>query len=202
MYQINENHALMNKRHTALPYIINTLGLTLGIEIGVRDGNNLQNIATYSNIATLYGVDIVITEKAKLVEKENSNVILISSTSLSAAKMFNDEYFDFVYIDAAHDYDSVCKDLNAWYPKVKCGGIFSGHDYVTVSNLNEEYGVVEAVEEFVKDNNIVLFLTHSSNNSMQSAERIELSKKIGELCDQRIVGSDNVPNWWFVKCKD
>lgn len=54
---------------------------------------------------------------------------LIRDYSVNASTKFNDEYFDFVYIDARHDYRSVNADLNAWYPKVKKGGIIAGHDY-------------------------------------------------------------------------
>jgi SAM-dependent methyltransferase len=49
--------------------------------------------------------------------------------SAESAADFADESLDFIHIDAAHDYDSVVKDLAAWYPKLKPGGIFSGHDY-------------------------------------------------------------------------
>lgn len=37
--------------------------------------------------------------------------------------------FDWVFIDAEHTYEALTKDLNAWYPLVKKGGIIAGHDY-------------------------------------------------------------------------
>lgn len=40
-----------------------------------------------------------------------------------------DGYFDLVYIDAAHDYKSVRRDIDAWWPRVKSGGMLGGHDY-------------------------------------------------------------------------
>jgi hypothetical protein len=49
--------------------------------------------------------------------------------SAESAAEFRDGTLDFVFIDAAHDYDSVVKDLAAWYPKMKPGGIWAGHDY-------------------------------------------------------------------------
>jgi predicted O-methyltransferase YrrM len=49
--------------------------------------------------------------------------------SAESALNFADGSMDFIFIDAAHDYDSVVKDLAAWWPKLKPGGIFAGHDY-------------------------------------------------------------------------
>jgi glycosyltransferase involved in cell wall biosynthesis len=49
--------------------------------------------------------------------------------SAESASQFKDGSMDFIFIDAAHDYDSVVKDLAAWWPKLKEGGIFAGHDY-------------------------------------------------------------------------
>ena len=36
---------------------------------------------------------------------------------------------DFVFLDAAHDYENVKEDILSWYPKVKVGGWLTGHDY-------------------------------------------------------------------------
>jgi predicted O-methyltransferase YrrM len=48
--------------------------------------------------------------------------------SRDAAAVFADNSLDFVFIDAAHDYDSVRDDVRAWYPKVKTGGVLAGDD--------------------------------------------------------------------------
>jgi hypothetical protein len=67
-------------------------------------------------------------------------------TSLEGAAQFFDNTLDFVFIDAAHDYQSVKEDIEAWYPKVKEGGVISGHDYAYWE------GVKKAVDErFGKD---------------------------------------------------
>lgn len=50
-------------------------------------------------------------------------------TSLEAAELFPDGSLDFVCIDGAHDYDSVCSDLRAWLPKVRDSGYIGGDDY-------------------------------------------------------------------------
>lgn len=50
-------------------------------------------------------------------------------TSPEAALRISDGSQDFVFIDADHTYESVLYDLIAWYPKVREGGLFFGHDY-------------------------------------------------------------------------
>ena len=54
-----------------------------------------------------------------------------------------------MYVDAAHDYDNVSKDLEMCLRIVKPGGLISGHDYVRWVDPTVRHGVVEAVNEFV-----------------------------------------------------
>jgi predicted O-methyltransferase YrrM len=70
----------------------------------------------------------------------------LMATSEAASRLFEDESFDFIFIDAEHLYDFVKQDLKNWYPKLKKGGIFAGHDY--------REGVKKAVDEFFKNTNI------------------------------------------------
>ena len=71
----------------------------------------------------------------------------IKLASVEAAKLYEDRSLDFVYIDAAHEYESVKDDIEAWMPKVKIDGYIGGHDYVP-----NAYGVYKAVDEkFEKD---------------------------------------------------
>jgi len=53
---------------------------------------------------------------------------------------------DLVYIDAGHAYESVKKDINAWWPIVKRGGIMAFHDFENTW----DYGVQVAVREFAQ----------------------------------------------------
>jgi hypothetical protein len=62
---------------------------------------------------------------------KNGTVNFLRKPSVEAAKLFPDNYFDFVYIDGDHSYEAAKADIIAWYPKVKNGGILSGHDYPT-----------------------------------------------------------------------
>jgi predicted O-methyltransferase YrrM len=83
-----------------------------------------------------------------------NNIKKIKDSSTNAANMFQDKSLDFVYIDAAHDYENVKKDILAWLPKVKNGGYIAGHDYRYDPNI----GVYEAVNDiFVEEYKIVTF---------------------------------------------
>ena len=61
--------------------------------------------------------------------KNLNNINIIRKTTTEAAADFEDEYFDWIYIDAGHWYENVMDDLNNWYPKVKKDGIICGHDW-------------------------------------------------------------------------
>ncbi len=75
----------------------------------------------------------------------------IKLPSTKASKLYADNSLDFVFIDANHSYKFVKDDINAWYPKVKKGGILAGHDYE-----RRWPGVIQAVDEFMLENNYSL----------------------------------------------
>ena len=67
----------------------------------------------------------------------------VRSSSLDSVNLYENRSLDFVFIDASHEYDDVKKDILAWYPKIKKGGIISGHDFTTFE------GVRQAVDELI-----------------------------------------------------
>lgn len=70
---------------------------------------------------------------------------IVKGISWEASSKYDDNSLDFIFIDAAHDYYSVTKDLNSWFPKLKKGGTIAGHDYYP------GLGVYPAVNDFFKD---------------------------------------------------
>lgn len=85
----------------------------------------------------------------KNVEPIKKIVNPIRQDSISASKKYTENQLDFVFIDAAHDYESVLNDISNWYPKVKDGSILSGHDY-------SHEPVRMAVNDFFKDKKIMV----------------------------------------------
>jgi len=57
---------------------------------------------------------------------------------------------DFVHIDGNHEYEQVMKDINNYMPKIKKGGILSGHDWIL------RPGVMQAVKELFEESRINL----------------------------------------------
>lgn len=53
----------------------------------------------------------------------------IIAPSVKASVLFPNRSLQFVFIDGAHDPDSVLCDLTMWWPKVATGGVMAGHDY-------------------------------------------------------------------------
>jgi predicted O-methyltransferase YrrM len=84
-------------------------------------------------------------EKAQVEE----TVTIIKATSLEAAAQYPDRSISFIMIDASHKYQDVIDDIEAWYPKLKLGGIISGDDLDweevkrAVDDTCKYYGVYE-----------------------------------------------------------
>lgn len=130
----------------------------LGVELGVQWGafsleilKNWKGELKCIDPWTGEGYD----EIYELAKKRLGEERLVKKLSIDAVKDFEDESLDFIYIDACHVYPEVKRDIEMWYPKVRKGGIVSGHDYVKAF----DFGVIEAVDEFVKKENKVLSLT-------------------------------------------
>lgn len=67
---------------------------------------------------------------------------LIRKPSDQAHDDIPDNSLDFIFIDGDHNYAQTFRDLKNYYPKVREGGIFAGHDIQLPS-------VIRAVREFV-----------------------------------------------------
>jgi hypothetical protein len=64
-----------------------------------------------------------------------AKVSICRDLTTACAKQFPDAHFDYIYVDARHDYVGVAEDLAAWLPKLRAGGIIAGHDYITQVRL-------------------------------------------------------------------
>ncbi len=133
-----------------------------GVELGVYKGKNAERFLSMLNIEYLDLIDLWETppyvadkgryeqffEDVKSLFRNYINVKLWRANTTSITQYFEDESLDFVYVDADHLYEGCKRDLDAWYPKLKKGGLIIVHDYYCCEGVNR------AVYDFVMENNI------------------------------------------------
>lgn len=156
---------------------------SIGLEVGVEYGKFAEHILTYWD-GKLVCLDVwerlddyheptneknftemfdTFTQKMK---KFQDRVLVVKNLSETASKFFPDNFFDFIFIDANHEYEHIRRDIEVWWPKLKSGGLFSGHDWLHNFTPDDgknmkvyyngdyigKYGVNSAVKEFCENN--------------------------------------------------
>nr|QOI90344.1 hypothetical protein HWQ62_00207 [Pyramimonas orientalis virus] len=163
-------HTSYERNRREITNILKTHNLNgFGVEIGVKEGEFSKHLLSNWNCKQLYLVDPWITQSSNKYDETHHNhssdyetcknnvqpfmgkYQFIRDFSHNAHKLFENEYFDFIYIDGNHSYEAVLEDLNDWYPKLKQNGLICGDDY-TVKPIDNvfgyEFGVKKAVDEF------------------------------------------------------
>jgi hypothetical protein len=169
---------------TLVPLINLLFDTAVGAEIGVSHARStctlLQNCP---NIKTLYAIDswephedwlmwppvdkpiYTITEEEQNEVKAHAyenmrvsghehKVVKMEMRSIDAAAKIPDGSLDFVFLDAHMNEQDVIQDLEAWYPKVKVGGLFTGHDWgcpqvvIPVLEFRKKYGIESTLSTF------------------------------------------------------
>jgi predicted O-methyltransferase YrrM len=142
-----------------IPNLIKHIKNPVGIEIGTAEGYTTTYLLKEIEDLTLIGIDpyadyldwngnfISNSELGyqQLLDKtadfgDRYNHIRLSSDE--AVELIEDNSLDFIFIDGLHTYEQVLKDCKNYYPKLKAGGIFIGHDYNAIEDVNK------AVTEF------------------------------------------------------
>lgn len=132
-----------NRRYF-LKHLIETNGYTSMAEVGVRDGRTTFFLLDKIPTLKIYGVDLsndgYYSNDVK--EKYKDRLIPIEGNS----HLVHDKVpmVDIVFIDADHSYNGCKNDIIYYKPKVKEGGILSGHDI-------DFPGVNQAVNEMIGD---------------------------------------------------
>jgi hypothetical protein len=153
----------MVKTRLDLYLIMAEAGFITGAEIGVGRGKNAGQICKLVSGVKLFCIDPwePYWRRRKKEHQEESfqaatkflknyDAEIIRKRSLDAVADFEDSSLDFIYIDGNHEFDHIMSELIAWTPKVKIGGIVSGHDYAP----RYRFGVMEAVNAYTRAHNI------------------------------------------------
>lgn len=84
------------------------------------------------------------TFHTKPVEKYINTIV---SDSVEAAANYEDNSIDFIFVDGDHSFEGVDRDLAAWLPKLKFGGVIAGDDIT-----NPDYpDIISAVLKNISD---------------------------------------------------
>lgn len=133
------------------------LGLTgTGVELGVKQGDFTKNVLSSWKQASLYVQVDLWAQQANykdIANKPDSVQLKFMNQSIAAGddmvkagtvkavtqckgyttqcvSRFEDNSLDLVYVDARHDRKGVLEDIQAYWPKLKVGGVMAGHDYL------------------------------------------------------------------------
>jgi predicted O-methyltransferase YrrM len=138
-------------------------GNLIGCEIGVCHGFTTEYfLNNLINIKKIYAIDsyptfidwggVRLTQERQQETKDRcakrlsnyTNVELVYSTSSQFVNNIENNELDFIFIDGDHSYEATLEDIKNYWPKVKTGGVFAGHDIYLPS-------VAQALKEFFKD---------------------------------------------------
>ncbi|MEG4803103.1 class I SAM-dependent methyltransferase [Microcoleus sp. ARI1-B5] len=192
-----KNCRLVEHRLKMLEYLPkNSVVAEIGTQYG-RFATEIRNITQPKKLHLIDGnLDLFqsgINQKPRLQAAiEDGSVELHEGDSSTILASFPEEYFDWIYIDADHTYEGVCKDIERGYSKVKPDGMIVFNDYTNWSVCEiMPYGVAKAVNEFCIANNweIVFLVLHSlgyhdiaiKKNTGEPEVRIQLQEAKSEF---------------------
>jgi len=135
-----------NYRGSFLSYLIEKNNYKKIVEVGVKFGRTTFFLLDNHPDITIYSVD---TDISKFYNNDvkiryGNRLIPIQGNSYIVAEKIPDNSVDLVFIDADHSYNAVKKDILAYTPKLKNGGLLTGHDI-------DYPGVNKAVNELIEN---------------------------------------------------
>ena len=156
-----------NHARQSLAALYRQLGFLKGAELGVWNGEHAEMLCQYNPQMTLYCVDaweqfalraghpdprafVKVRHQAERRLAPYPQAVIWQQFNDEAARAIPDGSLDCIFVDASHGYADVLNDLKVWSPKVRSGGIVSGHDYETTAlGWPPENGVKEAVHAYL-----------------------------------------------------
>ena len=120
-------------------------------EVGVLFGDFSEEILRRTEPRELHLIDIE-DRWGDRFEGEADRVHTHRGSSTQILANFPDGYFDWIYIDADHRYESVRADAEIAKHKIKPAGLLVFNDYMTYNPICDvSYGVARAVHELCRE---------------------------------------------------
>jgi len=173
-----KNCSLLSSRH----HFLNHIPLNgKGAEVGVLGGDWSEHLLRVTQPEELILIDTYnandYAHQKRFTKKNHEQYIrnkfthvqetvkVVKGCSWNVLATFPSHYFDWIYIDAAHDYESVKKDINQAFRTLKPDGYIIMNDYIMYDHFTkEDYGVVQATNEFMIAHNfeMLYFALHKN----------------------------------------
>ena len=142
--------AKLNHKHS-LEQLIRENDMTQVAELGLKEGKTFLYLLKHCPKTRIIGVDMwaqrpeqsgvdggetydnwnMAAYEAKVregAEPYGTRARILKMSTTDAARFIGNETLDLVFIDADHSENGVTQDILNWAPKVRPGGIVSGHD--------------------------------------------------------------------------
>jgi hypothetical protein len=133
-------------------------------DMSLADGTNSGRYSGHQNIPwseivtkipKLKGLEGIFKPKP-LTSEEKSLIDKIRGSKVgdNPFDSFDNESVDFIYIDCYNTTEEMYEEMTRWYPKIKTGGVFSGHDvyyqacYDTVVNFRNNNNIKNKMSVF------------------------------------------------------
>lgn len=155
-------------------------GTLWGLEVGVLEGDGALRILQTLNMRKLWLVDpyepyegykdhnapgvrdaFHVAKKKLAPYADVIHWVFLKSSELPAVlnkAVTYSHHFDFGYLDHNHDYDYVYPDLWRFSGIVTPGGVLGGHDFYNRDDPDNLCGVKRAVEQFVEEHGLQLYI--------------------------------------------
>ncbi|MBS6829563.1 MAG: class I SAM-dependent methyltransferase [Desulfovibrio sp.] len=123
LYRLVQNNPL---------FVLVEIGSYLGasslcIAAGMKEKSKLYCVDTWHNDAMSEGGRDTYEEFLNNVQLFHSKITPLRGNSHSIAETFEDSV-DFLFLDGDHSYEGVKTDIEAWFPKLRSGGVIAMHD--------------------------------------------------------------------------
>lgn len=89
-------------------------------------------------------------EVERIVDRHASSATICElhvGDDLEILRRFDDEHFDWVYLDSSHQYEHTLRELELLDSKVKADGVITGHDWIE-EPTSVNHGAYHAIREF------------------------------------------------------
>ena len=124
---------------------------SVGAEVGSQSGEFARFLLDTVSPSRLDVVDVTFERFMHELFGDTDPVVHHQGLSWEVLATFDDESFDWIYIDASHTYKDVSRDIVAAVTKLKPGGLLLFNDYTAWSPVEvAPYGVLRAVNELLQ----------------------------------------------------